>query len=143
MAAGALDWLVNIQTDLAEAEGSLLAEGLESGPTARVCRHERSTEVPCKSGAAFLQMEILIGSKFILPPNSQGHEELSSAHRRTGSPGSDDVAPKQPPSYHRLGLHAEMEPFDSSKPSSTNSTKNCVQVYLKELREATLNIELI
>lgn len=83
----------------------------------------------------------MIGSKSILPPN------ISSVHRRTRSSGSDGVAPAEPPYHRLLGLHAETERFDSSKPPSIKATskkkKKKVNLYLKELRVVTLNVELI
>lgn len=58
LTAGALEWWVKILNIWPEQE-AFSAEGLESGTIMKVCRQQWSImEVPCKFGAAFLQMEL-------------------------------------------------------------------------------------
>lgn len=70
---------------LAAAEGSLFANGLESGTIMSVCRQQWSTvEVPCMFGVAFLQIEMEIWSGLMVSSmlrNTSGYLSIMQYHQ--------------------------------------------------------------
>ena len=72
-------------TYLAAAEASLFADGLESGTIMSVCRQQWTmVEAHCKSGAAFLQVELGIWSGLMVtsvPRNSGRYLSIMQYHQ--------------------------------------------------------------